>query len=55
VPNNPEVNNGVFVESVIKIDTRILSKIMPYKFYIKLQTSAREMYEKWKRAYGDKT
>jgi hypothetical protein len=55
VPSNDEVNNGVFVESVIKIDTRILSKIMPYKFYIKPQTSAREMYEKWKRVYGDKT
>jgi hypothetical protein len=55
VPSNPEVNCGVFVESVIKIDTRILSKSMPYKFCIKLQRSAREMYEKWKRAYGDQT
>jgi hypothetical protein len=28
---------------------------MPYKFCIKLQKSAREMYEKLKRAYEDQT
>jgi len=41
VPSNHEVNNHVFIECVIKLDTRILSKIMPYKFRIKLQKSAR--------------
>jgi len=55
VPSNHEVNSGVFVECVIKLDTWILSKIMPYKFCIKLQKSAREMYEKLKRAYEDQT
>jgi hypothetical protein len=55
VPSNHEANNGVFVECVIKMDTRILSKIMPYKFCIKLHKSAREMYEKLKRVYGDQT
>jgi len=37
------------------MDTRIVSNIMPYKFCIKLQKSAREMYEKLKRAYEDQT
>ena len=55
VPHNHEVNNGVFVECVIKMDTRIVSKIMPNKLCIKLQKSAREMYEKLKRAYEDQT
>jgi len=55
MPSNHEVNYGVFVECVIKMDTRILSKIMPNKFSINLQKSAREMYEKLKRAYEDQT
>jgi hypothetical protein len=49
VPSNHEVNNGVFVECVIKMDTRILSKIMPYKFCTKLHKS------ELKRSYEDQT
>jgi uncharacterized metal-binding protein len=55
VPSNHEVNNGVFFECVIEMDTRVLSKIMPYKFCIRLQKSAREMYEMLKRDYEEQT
>lgn len=49
VPSNHEVNNGVFVECVIKMDTRILSTIMPYNF----ASNSTKVHGKFKRSWKE--